>query len=232
MARELINVTSCDWHAALPDAETPTPAGHERTLENGKQVDLCGFCAWLFDFYYPRRESVLALLQPGVLDSFFRAARDTSPPRRVPAQLALPPAGRPALEPAPLTEPEAITSIRNKPSNGDWKDDVVQVKCPLPHRADKPTGYWVDIRNRTGHAHSHKKPDGSRYEGPDIAFELQPEERFTHYCTLHQTCAEHGGYGFLSEASRASHIHKAGAWQPSSQEAKDAAETRLHAHSA
>lgn len=226
MARQIIqtDATLCDWHLARPD-DAEVAAGHERTLENGKQVDLCSNCAFIFDVYYPRREEILAMLQPGVIEAFYNSARNAQPStRRVPQQLLPAIAHQPAPEAA--GEPKT-TSKKKQGRRGVWKDDVLQVRCPLPHRAGSPRKYWVDLRNRTGHARMHKKGNGESYFGPDIAFELQPDERFTHYCTDHQVCAENGGYGFPSEISLTAHTSKSKDWPKATQEAKDAAETRL-----
>lgn len=232
MARELIDAITCDWHAALPGSPSPTRATHVRTLENGKEIDVCDFCAWLFDFYYPRREAVLELLQPGVLDALFRSARDRHPPRRVPAQLTLAAGGQPPLAELPPDTAATGKGNKRKNKNGAWKDDEVQVRCPLPHRAPSPRKYWVDLRNRTGHAHSHKKGNGDGYNGPDIAFVLQDDQKFTHFCTQHQVCAENGGYGFLNAASLNAHHNKSKSWAPATQEARDAAETKLQEQAA
>ncbi|WP_326745375.1 hypothetical protein [Streptomyces sp. NBC_01760] len=231
MARELIDATTCDWHAALPDAARPIPATHERTLESG-DVDLCDSCTWVFDFYYPRRKEVHALLQPSVLDAFHRSARGKDAARRQAAQLPIPSADQPEPAPTPKATLKAAAGTRGKRYLGVWKDDVVQVRCPLPHQRGTTRKYWVDLRNRTGHARGHRKGDGTSYAGPDIAFELPPGEVFTHFCTEHQVCAENGGYGFLTPESLAAHLHKSKDWAPASKEARDAAETRLQAPAA
>ncbi|MEV8601880.1 hypothetical protein AB0465_18600 [Streptomyces griseoviridis] len=225
MANALVNVTTCDWHAALP--EKPTVAGqHERFLEGGGKVDLCDPCTWFFDLFYSRRLEILPMLQAEVLDAFHRSARDPSP-RRVPAQLSLTPEAKdPQADDAPATSPAAASGKRKQPKRGTWKEDTVQVRCPLPHRAGSPRKYWVDLRNRTGHAHSHKKGNGDNYAGPDIAFELQPGEEFTHFCYDHAVCAEAGGYGFIGAESLTAHISKSKSWPPATPEAKDAAATR------
>ncbi|MEV8399305.1 hypothetical protein [Streptomyces niveus] len=236
MARDLIPATTCDWHAALPDAQGSTQGSQVRTLDNGKEVDLCHFCAWVFDFYFPRREQILPLLQPGVLDAFIRSARDPDNIRRVPAQLSLAAAEQP--RPAELLQAKGEPGQggkkggKRKTKNGVWKEDEVQIVCPLPHRSPSPRKYWVDLRNRTGHAHSHTKGDGSKYDGPDIAFVLQDDRKFTHFCTQHQVCAENGGYGFLAVDSLKAHINKSKGWAPATQEARDAAETKLQEQAA
>ncbi|MFC4498449.1 MULTISPECIES: hypothetical protein [Streptomyces] len=225
MANALVNVTTCDWHAALP--EKPTVAGqHERFLEGGK-VDLCDPCTWFFDVFYARRSEILPMLQAEVLDAFNRSARRDAPARRVPAQLALAAEETdPPAEAVPETPPKAASGKRKQGKRGVWKEDVIQVRCPLPHRAGSPRKYWVDLRNRTGHAKSHKKGDGSTYEGPDIAFVLQDGQTYTHFCTEHAVCAEAGGYGFIGQDALSAHINKSKSWPPASQEAKDAAATR------
>ncbi|MFJ3270923.1 hypothetical protein [Streptomyces sp. NPDC086776] len=232
MARELVDATTCDWHAALPDAGRPISAPNQRALENGKEVDLCDSCAWAFDFYYPRRQEVLPLLQPAVLDALYRSARGTDTTRRFPAQLPIPTTEQPAPAPTPKATPKAPAGTRAKRHLGVWKDDVVQVRCPLPHQRGTTRKYWVDLRNRTGHARGHRKGDGTSYTGPDIAFELPPGEKFTHFCTEHQVCAENGGYGFLTAESLTAHLHKSKDWPTSTKEARDAAETRLQAPAA
>ncbi|MEW1922187.1 hypothetical protein [Streptomyces sp. NPDC088360] len=235
MAKELRPTTICDWHSALP-APTSVAGTSVRTLDNGKEVDLCESCAWVFDFYYPRREQILALLQPGVLDTFYRSARNPESTRRVPAQLTLtadekpPPIERPQATQKPRKSTKK--NVEKRSTNGVWKEDEVQIVCPLPHRDGSPSTYWVDLRNRTGHAHSHKKDDGTNYDGPDIAFVLQDDQKFAHFCTQHQICAEHGGYGFLTATSLNAHLNKARGWTPATPEAKDAAETRLQKQAA
>ncbi|MFD9815210.1 hypothetical protein [Streptomyces sp. NPDC059080] len=229
MAKELTPTTICDWHASL-HAPVSIAAGHVRTLENGKEVDVCDVCAWVFDMYYARRESILTMLQPGVLDAFYRSAREPQPSHRVPAQLALA-TGRAPAQLSSSDKPKAPVGAGSKAKFGAWKDDVVQVRCPLKHRGSARK-YWVPLRERTNHAHSHKKGDGTRYDGPDISFELQPGQQFTHFCTEHQVCAENGGYGFISQVALTAHLTKSTGWQRATEEAKDAAETRLQEQAA
>ncbi|WP_328749386.1 MULTISPECIES: hypothetical protein [unclassified Streptomyces] len=227
MAKALLDVITCDWHAALPE-KPKVAAQNERLLEGGGKVDLCDPCAWFFDVFYTRRSEILPMLQAEVLDAFHRSARREQPNRRAPAQLSL--AQEESLaETAPVaaTAPaKAADSKRKVPKRGVWKDEEVQVRCPLPHRAGSPRKYWVDIRNRTAHAKSHKKGNGDPYDGPDIAFVLQEEAVFTHFCTDHQVCAENGGYGFTSEAGLRAHINKSKDWPQATTEAKDAAAMR------
>ncbi|UXX93924.1 hypothetical protein N7U49_21180 [Streptomyces sp. AD2-2] len=197
-----------------------------RFLEGGGKVDLCDPCAWTFDLLYVRRSEILPMLQPEVLDGFYRSARAPSPTRRVPAQLALAQEAKgPPAEDAAQKSPRASADQR-KAKRGVWKTDVVQVRCPLPHRAGSPRKYWVDLRNRTGHAKTHKKGNGTPYEGPDIAFALQDDQVYTHFCDEHEVCAEAGGYGFIGAESLAAHISKTRSWPPATQEAKDAAAMR------
>ncbi|MGW1180230.1 hypothetical protein [Streptomyces drozdowiczii] len=220
MAKALIDFTSCDWHAALPDAPA-VPANHERNLSPSAKVDLCDPCSWLFDLVYPRRDAILPMLRPEVLDAFYRAARDATPPTRraAPAQLALA-----ATETAPAAPAADGKQRQAKP--GTWKEDVVQVRCPLKHRTGSPKKYWVDMRNRTGHAKSHSKGNGEYYEGPDVDFVLQDDQQFTHYCTEHAACAKNGGYGFIGEDGLRAHLTKCTSWPKATQKDKDAAETR------
>ncbi|MET8342534.1 hypothetical protein [Streptomyces microflavus] len=232
MARDLIPATTCDWHTALPNTQGPTQGSQVRTLDNGKEVDLCQFCAWVFDFFYPRSQEVLALLQPAVLDAFYRSARDTGPTRKVPAQLSLAQTEQPKLESTGSTSGKSAGGKRTLAKFGAWKDDAVQIQCPLSHRPGSSPKYWVELRNRTGHARMHKKENGEPYHGPDIAFELQPGQQFTHFCTEHAVCAEHGGYGFLSETALTAHSNKSKDWPRATQEARDAAETRLQKQAA
>ncbi|MFF1693053.1 hypothetical protein ACFVXC_05420 [Streptomyces sp. NPDC058257] len=223
MAKSIIDVTTCDWHAALPGAPA-VQASEERLLGQDKKVDLCDPCSWLFDLFYLRRSDILPMLQADVLDAFYRSAREANPKptRRAPAQLAL--ASEESQPPADA-EPKA-SGTRKQAKPGAWKEDVVQVRCPLPHRKGHPRKYWVELRNRTGHAKSHVKDNGEVYEGPEVAFELQEGREFTHFCTEHAVCANSGGYGFLGEDGLRAHLAKSQSWQPASQEEKDAAETR------
>ncbi|MGW1261273.1 hypothetical protein ACWD7Y_04830 [Streptomyces drozdowiczii] len=223
MAKALIDFTSCDWHAALPEAPA-VPANQERNLSPNAKVDLCDPCSWLFDLVYPRRDSILPMLRPDVLDSFYRSARDSTPPaRRAPAQLALA-ASEAAPEAGEAPKPAGARRKQAKP--GAWKEGVVQVRCPLSHRTGSPKKYWVDLRNRTGHAKSHSKGGGEFYEGPDVAFILQDGEEFTHFCTEHAACAKAGGYGFIGEDGLRAHLTKCTSWPKATKEDKDAAETR------
>ncbi|MFJ4739153.1 hypothetical protein [Streptomyces sp. NPDC088775] len=229
MAVQLSEIRTCDWHAVLPDP-AKVEATAERTTPKGTINDLCGACALLFDLTVPRLDEILLFVQPDTLEQLFRVGRtapDEKKTHRSPAQLAIPGEATPSL-PAPKTP----TSPRERAARGLWKEGTVQILCPLPHRAGSPRKYWVDLRNRTGHAHSHKKDDGTPYGGPDIAFELQPGVEFTRFCTEHEVCAKHGGYGFLDELALNAHINKSRDWPKASEETRDAAETRLRRQAA
>ncbi|MEU9050079.1 hypothetical protein AB0D37_06695 [Streptomyces sp. NPDC048384] len=226
MANALVNVTTCDWHAALPEKPT-IEAKHERFLEGDGKVDLCDPCTWFFDTFYPRRSEILPMLQDEVLDAFHRSARVPTPTRRAPAQLALAPEeAEPPAEAVPAATAKKAGAKRKQSKGGVWKEDAIQVICPLPHRAGSPRKYWVDLRNRTGHAKSHRKGNGEPYEGPDITFVLQDGQTYTHFCYEHAVCAEAGGYGFLGPEALRAHISKSKTWPEATQEAKDAAAMR------
>jgi hypothetical protein len=223
MAKAIVDLTTCDWHAALPEAPR-VPATQERSIGDGKVVDLCDPCGWYFDTVYHRRDDVLPRLQPDVLDALRRSARETKPvPRRNDhAQLALAPDN--ASEQAP--EPENAPKRRKGVRGGAWRDDVIQVICPLKHRAGSPDPYYVDLRNRTQHGKSHNRDDGTPYDGPDIGFELQDGQTFTHFCVDHAVCAQNGGYGFLSEDARRAHQTKCRHWPAASKKDRETANER------
>ncbi|MFF8283273.1 hypothetical protein ACF06W_11185 [Streptomyces albus] len=228
MARAIIDVTWCDWHSQLPE-KPRVEARNTRAYEDGSEVDLCHFCALLFDVVHPRRDEILPFLQPDVLTALRRSARDPSPLQRKKVTEPLPPARGHAEGNVKSAAAKTRAKKRKVSPAGVWREDVVQVRCPLPHRSSRPKEYWVDLRNRTAHAHGHKREDGTGHYGPDIDFELQPGVTFTHFCTEHQVCAEHGGYGFLSAASLDSHIKRAVGWKPASKAARDAAATKMAA---
>ncbi|MGW3273595.1 hypothetical protein ACWDFH_19295 [Streptomyces kronopolitis] len=230
MALQLTETRTCDWHAVLP-GPVKVEATVERVNPKGTTNDLCDTCALLFDLLIPRLGEVLPFLHPDALQQLFRVARktpDDEEPLRGPAQLssAAKESKRAAPGPKPAAKSSATKGKRKQAKAGAWKDDVVQVRCPLPHRADHPREYWVDLRNRTGHARGHKKDDGTEYAGPDVAFELQPGETFTHFCLEHEACAKQGGFGFVNEAGFKAHISKCKSWPPATGEARDATETR------
>lgn len=231
MAKGLVPTTTCDWHSSLP-APASIQGNNERTLGIGKVLDLCDTCACVFDFCYPRLDQIRALLQPAVIDALCRSARDPQPSQRVPAQLALTPGQTPVAPTSGDKAEKSSDGTGGKAKLGAWRDDVVQVRCPLPHRRGSSRKYWVSLRDRTNHARSHKRHDGTPYDGPDVAFELQPGQTYTHFCAEHQVCAENGGYGFISQAALTAHLAKSTGWKQATQEAKGAAETRLRAQAA
>ncbi|WP_274032646.1 hypothetical protein [Streptomyces sp. MMBL 11-1] len=234
MARQLIQTatTSCDWHAALPDPQK-IDATTQRTPALDKEIDLCGFCALVWDFVFPRLDEIHQMLKPDVVEMLVRSARSSKDAdARVPVQLALHGNTTPA-EPAPSKAGGKSPKEKNEArasapaparasKNGRWLANEDQVRCPLPHRAGSPATYWVKVRDRGSHAKS-----SHGLLGPQIAYEFPPAPTTGKQldlpvkCFVHKVCAEAGGFGFKDEAGLRCHIIKAKAWEPH----EDAAET-------
>ncbi|MFI7083954.1 hypothetical protein ACIBUR_10150 [Streptomyces anulatus] len=234
MARRLIQTaaTSCDWHAALPEPQQ-VEATTQRTPALDKEIDLCGFCALIWDFVFPRLDEIDQMLKPEVIEMLVRSARSTKDADpRVPVQLALH-GNATQAEPVPSVPGGKSSKGKNDArssasaparasKNGRWLANEDQVRCPLPHRAGSPATYWVKVRDRGSHAKS-----SHGLLGPQIAYEFPPAPTkgkqldLPVKCFEHKVCAEAGGFGFKDEAGLRCHIIKAKAWEPN----VDAAET-------
>ncbi|MFH9731790.1 hypothetical protein [Streptomyces sp. NPDC017260] len=221
MARRLVTTHAvlCDWHAALEEP-AEIVASTQRTVASGKNIDLCGFCALVWDFCGPRIDEIKEMIRPEVVEALLRSARTSKeemeePPE--PLQLTMHEAPPEHREAPPLPKRK---SPANKP--GQWIPGVEQVICPLPHRAGSPSPYWVKVRNRGSHAKSsHHKL------GPEVPYELPDAQNpdpvsLPVKCFKHTVCAEAGGYGFTDEAGLKLHITKASGWP----KATDAAATK------
>ncbi|MEV7902087.1 hypothetical protein [Streptomyces anulatus] len=222
MARRLIQMaaTSCDWHAAFADSQQ-IDATTQRTPAADKEIDVCGFCALVWDFVFPRMDEILQMLQPEVIEALMRSARKKEAEARVPVQLAIqgstPQPTISASSGKAAKEKNAARSSAPAPAraskNGRWLKDADQVRCPLPHRAGSPATYWVKVRDRGSHAKS-----SHGLLGPEVAYELPPatspgnQLNLPVKCYVHKVCAEAGGYGFADEAGLRCHVVKAKEW--------------------
>lgn len=221
MARRLITThdVTCDWHAALHSPQE-VEAVTQRTAGPDKTIDLCGFCALIWDFCGPRMDEIKKMIRPEVLETLLRSARPLKPEDEEtagPLQLAMTEEG-----PAEHVAPASAKKTAGR-KNGQWIDGVEQVICPLPHRAGSPDTYWVKLRDRGSHAKSsHHKL------GPEIGYKL-PDPSSPNAFTLpvkcfeHEACAQAGGYGFKDESGLKFHSAKASAagWPVASPEAKE-----------
>ncbi|MFC9505491.1 hypothetical protein [Streptomyces sp. NPDC057002] len=230
MARQLVQTAAvlCDWHAALPNADQ-VMADAQRMVSSGKEIDLCGFCALVWDLAFPRLEELIQMIQPDVIEVLMRSAHPLKDDAadKAPVQLAIKETA--ALEPPGPAKNKAKPASKQKTGgrrNGEWQPDVEQVRCPLPHRAGSPDPYWVKLRDRGSHARS-----SHNLLGPQVAYELPDTGQlggetivFAARCFEHKVCAETGGFPFLDEAGLNCHIIKCRNWEKAS-EAKDAAET-------
>ncbi|MGW3153799.1 hypothetical protein [Streptomyces sp. NPDC001089] len=225
MAQQVLTRNTCDGHSNLNEPQI-VEGSNVRLNPLGKLNDLCGTCAMLFDLALPRLDIARQFIDMEFLNRIFRSGRDAEDKvrERVPPQLTLPlgPAGKKVTKKATSRAGSGEKAMANR---GRWVDGVDQVLCPLEHPgANSPAEYWVELRNRHGHA------NGSHgLMGPEIAYELPKDGSLTleHNCTAHKVCAEHGGYGHKTEASLRTHINKSNqsGWEPADTNATEAAET-------
>ncbi|MEV5268246.1 hypothetical protein [Streptomyces werraensis] len=208
MARRLVTTHAvlCDWHAAL-DSPQEIEATAQRTVHAGKTLDLCGFCALVWDFCGPRIDEIKEMIRPEVLEALLRSARsanDEEQDNTQPLQLAI------QAEPSPRAASDEHKPKKARP--GERIPGAEQVICPLPHRAGAPDPYWVRLRDRGSHA------KGSHHVlGPEIDYKL-PDAADGEAITLpvkcfeHQVCADAGGYGFKDDNGLRCHIIKSRSW--------------------
>lgn len=212
MARRLVTSEAllCDWHSALSNRQD-IEATTERIIANGKTIDLCGFCALVWDFCGPRMDEIKEMIQPHVLDVLSRSARASK--SKTPEPLQLPMAEENTTQ--PTTPPPADDEKPPLPKHkrGAKIPGVEQVICPMEHRPGTAQPYWVRFRDRGSHA------KGSHHKlGPEIPYELPPSDdpdafTLTVKCFDHKVCADAGGYGFKDENGLRCHRIKSKSWE-------------------
>jgi hypothetical protein len=99
----------------------------------------------------------------------------------------------------------AVQKKRAGPNNGHRNPALRQVTCPLDHRAGAPTPYWVNLKNRAGHADHHGLHITEIQWGNDAGLTWGAR------CTKHERCATYdngAGFPFPSEESIRIHCIK------------------------
>jgi hypothetical protein len=232
MARQIIQTSTCDWHAQLSRPEL-VEATETRENPQGTENDLCRACAMIFDWMLPRIEQLVDFFRQDTLERLFRVGHTPTMQKRdrKAIQPALPEASPPTFHPQPQTlefVEEAVptsTPTANPRQAGQWLDDHLQVICPLPHRTGAPVPYYVKVRDRGSHAKS-----SHHLLGPQIAYEIPDPQKTGQHLTLdvkcyeHTVCAESGGYGFENLDGLRLHLTKTQTWEKTPK-AKDATET-------
>lgn len=224
--KQLQFVSVCDWHKALPEP-LDVEATQERTNPEGRVNDLCNACAMVWDWFFPRAETIAPFFYPDVIADLFRAGRspEEEKPKKRSTQLHIPT--------PPAIDPEEVERAAKPPPTGisrygRWVDGVDQVICPLEHRTGSPKEYWVKLRDRGSHARS-----SHGILGPEVPYVLPDPAKvgeenaivFTEWCHSHKVCAQAGGFGFPNEAALKFHLAKCQSWEPASD--KDAERTTL-----